>query len=335
MMTPYESLKKNPDYNFLNKQNICLLGYGGSISYGTNLPTSDTDIRGIFTRKAYDIIANKVCDQVEDSKTDTTIYSVEKIFKLMSNCNPNVIELLGLKPEHYLYLDKYGKMILDNTELFLSKIAVFSFGGYANAQLRRLDNKSVRQLVQAEQEQHILNSIKNAYYHFPEMYKGVDSLNLYIDESKHEDYDSEIFIDATMKHYPLRDWLGLWNELKDIAKSYNTLGKRNTRAIEHGKLGKHMMHLVRLYYMAFDILEQKKVITYREAEHDLLMNIRNGNMLDDNSQPTSEFYDLLSYLENRLEYDKNNTSLPEKPNHKKIEELLYDINSDIVKSYLN
>ena len=222
-------IPKEFEEHFLSKQNICLLGYGGSISYGTNLPTSDVDIRGIFTRKPYDILANKTCDQIEDSKTDTTIYSIEKIFKLMANCNPNVIELLGLKPEHYLYVNKYGQMILDNADLFLSKIAVYSFGGYANAQLRRLDNKSVRQLVQSEQEEHILNSIKNAYYHFPETYKELDNLNLYIDKSNHEDYDSEIFIDATMKHYPLRDWLGLWNELKDIAKSYSSLGKRNER----------------------------------------------------------------------------------------------------------
>ena len=50
--------------------------------------------------------------------------------------------------------------------MFLSKKCVQSFGGYANSQLRRLDNKSVRLVGQSERENHILNSIKNAFATF-------------------------------------------------------------------------------------------------------------------------------------------------------------------------
>ena len=78
-----------------------------------------------------------------------------------------------------------------------------------------------------------------------------------------------------------------------------------------------MMHLVRLYYMCFDILENEKVVTYREKEHDLLMDIRNGKYLDENRQPIPEFFEMVDELEKRLEYDAENTSLPEKPDYKK------------------
>lgn len=48
------------------------------------------------------------------------------------------------------------------------------------------------------------------------------------------------------------------------------------------------------------------------------MNIRNGEYLDKNQQPISSFYDLLSELKKRLEYDEKNTSLPETPDYKEL-----------------
>ena len=39
------------------------------------------------------------------------------------------------------------------------------------------------------------------------------------------------------------------------------------------------MHIVRLYYTAFDILEQGKIITRRDKEHEELLAIRNGKYM--------------------------------------------------------
>ena len=93
-----------------------------------------------------------------------------------------------------------------------------------------------------------------------------DSVNLYIGKALKEEYDSEIFMDITLRHYPLRDYKCLWSEMQSIVKSYEKVGKRNQNAIEHGKLGKHMMHLIRLYMMCLDILEKEQIVTYREKE---------------------------------------------------------------------
>ena len=83
--------------------------------------------------------------------------------------------------------------------------------------------------------------------------------------------------------------------------------------------------------MCFDILENEKIVTYREKEHDLLMDIRNGKYLDDNRQPIPEFFEMLDELEKRLEYDKKNTSLPEKPNCKEINEFVASVNERVIK----
>ena len=127
-----DKVYKSPEYNFLRSDarlniNICLLTLGGSHAYGTNVETSDLDVRGIAVNSAREILLGRDFEQVIDNPTDTTIYSLKKMVQLLCQCNPNCIEILGCKPEHYLILDKYGKMLLDNKEKFLSKRCINTF----------------------------------------------------------------------------------------------------------------------------------------------------------------------------------------------------------------
>ena len=328
--TEYEFLRTNKHLN----NNIILLGLGGSYAYGTNIETSDLDVRGCALNSKSEILTNENFEQFVNEITDTTIYSFNKLITLLSNCNPNTIEILGLKPEHYLYISPIGQELLDNKKMFLSKKAINSFGGYAHSQLRRLDNKAARIVNQSEQEKHILNSVNNAMYDLKTRYFPVEednSIDLYIDKAINSDYDTEIFMDINLKHYPLRDYKSMWSEMNSIVKSYSKVGKRNKNAIEHGKLSKHMMHLIRLYLMCLDILEYEEINTYREKDLGLLMDIRNGKYLDSNNQPTNDFFEMVDDFENKLEYAKQNTSLPDKPNYKAINEFVMSVNERIVK----
>lgn len=326
----YEFLKTNEHLG----NNIILIGLGGSYAYGTNTENSDLDIRGCALNTKEEILTNKSFEQLVNEETDTTIYSFNKLVSLLCNVNPNTCELFGLKPEHYLYIHPIGQELLNNAHLFLSKRAAYSFGGYASAQLRSLSNKAVRLVNQEQREKHILNSIMNASHTFSERYFQFDEdcINLYIDKSQQEEYDTEIFMDINLKHYPLRDYKAMWSEMNNIVKDYAKIGKRNKHAIEHGKLGKHMCHLIRLYMMCLDILEKEQIITYRKAEHDLLMDIRNGKYLDSNNQPIPEFYEMVDDYEKKLDYAKLNTSLPDNPDYKKINEFVISVNERVVKN---
>ena len=329
---------KSDNYAFLKEDknlgsNIILLTLGGSHAYGMDKEGSDLDIRGIAINSKEDILLGTDFGQVVETITDTVIYSFNKIIQLLVSNNPNTIEILGCKPEHYLYLPDIGKELLANRKMFLSKICIHSFGGYAGSQLRRMENKAARYIGQAQNEAYILKSISNAKYYFKDRFFPYNDseINLYIDKAVQNGYNSEIFMDINLKHYPLRDWSGMWNEMKAIASSYNKFGKRNEKAASHDKLGKHMAHLIRLYMMCIDILEKEEIITYREDGHGLLMDIRNGKYLDENRQPSSAFYELLDEYEKRLEYAKNNTGLPDKPDYKKIVEFRLYVNERIVK----
>lgn len=323
-------------YDFLRTDknlgsNIILLGLGGSHAYGMNTETSDLDVRGIATNSKRNILIGQDFEQVVEANTDTTIYSFDKIINLLCSCNPNTIEMLGLKPEHYLYLSPEGRALVENRHMFLSKRAIHSFGGYANSQLRRMENKAARYVSQTKMEENILRSIDHAsvdfktkYFYFPE-----DSIKLYVDEAFNSDLDSEIFMDISLSHYPLRDYRSLWNEMNAIVKAYNKFGGRNAKAVAHDKLGKHMAHLVRLYLMCFDILEYGEIVTYREKDHEFLMDIRFGKYLDENKQPIPEFYDIVEQLENHLIYLAQKTNLPDNVNMDEVNDFRMYVNSGV------
>ena len=202
LTTPeYAFLKVHPNLN----DNVVLLGLGGSHAYGTNREDSDVDVRGIATNSATHILTGRDFEQVVDVPTDTVIYSVDKLFKLLCACNPNTIEILGLKPEHYLYKSKIGEMILANKHLFLSKIAIHSFGGYANDQLRRMENKSNAVSTPMKKEEGIVKSIQNAMYTITSKHALMpnDALSIYVDGDEN---NADIFMDVSLTHYPLRDY---------------------------------------------------------------------------------------------------------------------------------
>lgn len=324
----YDFLRNNKNLN----KNIILLGLGGSHSYGTSNENSDIDIRGVATNSKRNILIGEDFEQVVDTNTDTTIYSFNKVIKLLCACNPNIIEMLGLKPEHYIYLSDIGKELIKNKSLFLSKRAIYSFGGYANAQLRRMENKSVRFVNQSQREKYILKSIEYANEDFKRRYYEMpnNAISFYIDKSERDDYDTEIFCDVSLKHYPLRDFKGIFSEVGTVLQSYSKIGKRNEKAIQHNKIGKHMCHLIRLYLMCFDILEKGEINTYRDKEHDFLMKIRNGGYLDDNNQPTKEFYEIVDEYENKFDKLRETTDLPNNVDMNKISDFVEMVNEMVV-----
>ena len=248
----YDKLRNNENV----KNKIVFLTLGGSHAYGTNIESSDIDVRGIILTPINTLLANENIEQVIDNDTDTTLYTINKIFSLLTNCNPNCIEILGCK-EYLIENKKIAKLILDNKKLFLSKVAINSFGGYAKQQVHRLNN----------------------YINYERFYISGD--------------------------------------IKGHNKEYEKRIK---------KMDKHAMHLCRLYLMLFDILEKEEINTYRENDIDFLLSIRNGKYrsYDDTYKP--EFFYMIDKYEDRLEYDKKHTNLPEKPNYKKINEILIEIN---------
>lgn len=322
----YDFLRTNPH---LGKNIVCLC-LGGSHAYGTNIEGSDLDIRGVALNSEEEILLGTDFEQVVDTTTDTTIYSFKKMLKLLSQNNPNTIEMLGLQDWQIIYKTPIWDEVLKNRDAFISKKVINSFGGYANQQLRRLDSKSARNVGQGNIEDYIKGSIKHAEAEISTHYPELEGVNVYTDTAVSEDMERELFIDLTCQHYPLRSLVGRLNEYNNIIKDYSKASHRNENAIAHNKLGKHMMHLVRLYHMCFDILEKGEIITFRAEDHDELMSIRGGIYLNEDSSVKENFYQYVDALEARLKADMETTTLPRDVDYERINAILAEVNRKVI-----
>ena len=324
----------SPTYEFLFsnehlKGRLAFVCVGGSHAYGTNVATSDLDLRGCALNSASDILGLTNFEQVVDSATDTTVFAFNKLVHLLMGCNPNVVEMLGCRPEHYLIMSDIGQEMIANRHMFLSQRAAYTFGGYAFSQLRRLENAIARdKLSQDKKEIHVRNSIDKVITNFNKEERPSSSVSYHLEvgDAVHDEFDKETFITVNLEHYPVRDLKALINDINNVIRDYeNDLHGRN-RKKDDLHLNKHAMHLVRLYLMCIDILEQEEIITYREKDRALLMDIRGGKFQHEDGTFDSAFFDLVDTLSKRMDYAKENTSLPHSPNMKKIEAFVMDVN---------
>lgn len=328
-------LLERPEYNFLRTdphlgKHIIFLTYGGSYAYGTNVEDSDIDIRGCTLNSRADLLGMGDFVQAVDAGTDTTIYAFNKLLTLLISCNPNTIELLGCKPEHYLVLTPIGRQLLGQRKMFLSRRAAISFGGYANQQLRRLENALAHDAYPAKvKERHIMGSCENTIFTFSERYRSFTPEQIRLSVAN-VDGSPQVVADIRMEQVPLRTLTGMVSELVEITRNYDKIHHRNKKK-DDAHLNKHAMHLVRLYLMCLDILEKEEIVTYRAADHNLLMDIRNGRYQKEDHTFNSAFYDLLNGLEKRLDYAKEHTSLPEVPDLARIEAFQMEVNERVVR----
>lgn len=344
-MLNFEALLEKEEYSFLKEnrflgENIGLLAYGGSIAYGTNTPESDIDIRGMAVNNTKQLFnLENDFEQVVDIDTDTTIYSLNKMVKLLLSCNPNTIEILGCKPEHYLYINKYGEKLLQHKKDFLSIKAIDSFGGYASQQYNRLehgllgngdnDDKKLLMLKHSiERDIEAFNAKHSDLHMNLELQRvSTEEFNaIYNNRTVSDDVSNEhLLVNGSFVNVPVTDFKTIISEIHKIQSEYGNINKRNTKKTDK-KLAKHMMHLIRLYLMGTDLNSKGEIQTYREAEHDLLMDIRNGKyMTGDGMRVRPEFYELLEDIQNKYQYSLKNTVLPERANYEALSEMMLGI----------
>lgn len=125
---------------FLTNKYKIFTGYAGSLSYGTNLPTSDVDVRGIFCADPINIRTpffpiREVDDGAEE---DTKLYELSHFMKLCLACNPNIIEMLWVDESDIISRSPGYDLLRDNRAALLSSKIAFTTSGYAMAQLKRI-----------------------------------------------------------------------------------------------------------------------------------------------------------------------------------------------------
>lgn len=297
------------------RDRTCYLAIHGSRAYGTALPESDTDYRGVCVAPPeYYLGALSHFEQAESKDPDFTVFDIKKFVHLASQCNPNVIEILFVDPSDRLQVSPLGEKLLDMRDLFLTKRVRHTFSGYAHSQMRRIRehrdwllHPPAHQPTRGEFglpestliPQNQLSAAEAAIKAKLDSWSAdfMDDLPMATRQAisnKMAEHLAEIGVSMNEELWPgAARTLGLSDnfiELLAREKRY-TAAKRNWTAYEtwkkernparaaleakYGFDGKHAGHLYRLMSMAREILETGQV-NVRRPDADVILSIRAG-----------------------------------------------------------
>lgn len=335
------------------RDNMLVKHFAGSLAYGTNLPTSDVDYRGVFSGDPVNVrtpfYTVRECEDVNEE--DTKLYELSHFMKLCLDCNPNIIETLWVDDKDIVFRTPAYELLRENRDKLLSSKIAFTTSGYAIAQLKRIrgHNKWINnpQSVTKPQQKDFVSLVQwfGNDKMMPRDFKldqvrdnfrlvpfGGETYGLYLAHGKQTFSD-----DGSLNHQfdGVREDLETpqavikfnkdeWRLACDKHEHYWTWKKnrnetRSELEHEHGYDTKHAMHLVRLLRMGVESLRDGEIVVNRPDAQELL-DIRNGSMTYEEVVAYAEVMD----KEVREVWYKK-TSLPKKPDIKFAAQLLMDV----------
>jgi len=339
----------------LLEKNLIVKHYAGSHAYGTALPSSDTDFRGIFCADPINLLTPfyPVREVTDKDEEDTKFYELAHFMKLCLDCNPNVIESIWVDEEDVVFdSTAYQKLRAHRHDFLSSKIA-FTTTGYATAQIKRIkghnrwlfnpqpeqcpNQKDFVSLVQWFGADRVMprdfNLDRVKYGHFLVPYGG-DIFGVYEwlgrqtytenDGSLKTQYDFGERHELDAPRCIVKFNRSEWNQAKDNWTNYWTWKKnrniaRNELEEEYGYDTKHGMHCVRLMRMGLEALRDGEILVKRPDAEELLA-IRNGAW---------SYEEMVKYAEDMDNEIRNvwykKTDLPKKPDIKLAANVLMEV----------
>lgn len=338
------------------RNNDCILleCISGSRSYGLQVATSDTDIKGVFILPRQQFYGLGEVEQVSNESNDIVFYELKRFFELLARNNPNILELLGTPEDCVLY--RHPLMNDLKPELFLSKLCRGSFADYAYSQIKKARglNKKIHKPLDRERKSILdfCNVIVDnetipllqwlAEKNLDQSRCGLAALNhmrdmyvLFYNESgafrykgiMHKESSNDVALSSIPKGEQHLSYLhfnkdGYSIYCKDYKEYWEWVEKRNDaryeNTLQHGKNydAKNMMHVFRLLDMAEEIATGKGIVV-RRPNREFLLSVRKGDF---------EYDELVKNAEERIEKINDlfeRSDLPEAPDVGLLSEMLW------------
>jgi predicted nucleotidyltransferase len=339
-------------------QHLLLKCISGSKAYNLQVPTSDTDLKGIFVLPKNELYGLTFTEQVSNETNDEAYFEIRRFIDLLTKNNPNILELLSSPADSILY--RHPLMQLIRPEDFLSKLCFDTFAGYAKMQIKKARglNKKINRPFEKERktvtdfcyvlkgntsislndwlQQNALTQEDCGLVNLPHFRDGYllytqqqistgEKLQGIISGDNANDVQlSSIpkgIAPAAIMHFN-KDGYSVY--CREYNEYWQWVNKRNEaryqNTLSHGKNydAKNMMHTFRLLNMAEEIAVHKQVRVHRH-DREFLLSIRKGEY---------EYDDLLKMAEEKLAHIEivyHQCDLPDAPDVEKAEALLIEI----------
>lgn len=335
----------------LIEKNLIVKHYAGSRAYGTALPTSDTDFRGVFVGEPYNVRTPFfIVEEVDDSREqDTKIYELAQFVKLVVDCNPNVVETLWVDERDVVHSTPAYELLRAHAPKLLSSKIAFTTSGYALAQLKRI--KGHNKWINNPQEetppkQTDFVSLVHNFTHdkvfkvrledFYDDHRLVpfsgDTFGLYVAKG-YQTFSDDFTLNTTFEgdshelgvplyvvKFNKTEYLAAkerWHQYWTWKKNRNAA--RSELEEKYGYDTKHAMHLVRLLRMGVEALTEGKLYVRRPDAEELL-SIRSGSWT---YEQIVEYAERMDKMVREELY--TTTKLPKKPDIHMAAQLVLDI----------
>lgn len=329
---------------------ILVKHYAGSLAYGTNVSTSDTDFRGIFVGERSEISTpfGKITEWADPNEEDTKLFELNFFIELACSNNPNILETLFVdRKDIILHTPEYD-YLREHRNLFLTKKIAFTTSAYAIQELHKMKshNKFINQeqqdkpkqtnflsLIQNFTSEKIMNNNLNFEERFKTDYKlvhyGSDIYGL-IKSPGSTPFNFEYNLNRQKPEREEQPLLILkfqkeaYEQAKVKYKAYLAWSenrKNTVRNLIQEKFGydtKNAMHLVRLMRIGFECITQGEYIVKRPDAKELL-DIRDGAWSYDRLK------DYALQMDEKIKNAVEISNLPENPDYESIKKVIIDI----------
>lgn len=303
----------------------------GSHLYGTNNPDSDIDYLGVFIPSYFNYLTSreyiKELDLSIKSKQnngkndkdaiDRKFYSYANFIHLLTENNPNILEMVFVNKDNIISIDEFGQNLLNNKHLFPHKGLVKRFIGYSNQQSHKMEIKTdkynemniilaylemvdpkkiVAELQYDDEFIKVLNKCETQEIKQDNKLKKVIRLS--------EDYLTIGDINIPMNVY-------IKNAKDRIKTRLSVATNRNELISKYGYDCKFGAHLVRLLIEGRDFLKYGE-IQFPLRDREMILDIRNGK------HTVQDIFDFRDNLLLEIAELEKTSKLPDAPDMKKI-----------------
>jgi hypothetical protein len=243
---------------------LVVLALMGSHSHGTYLPpeepeaVDDVDLLGFVVPPLPFHLGLPRWEhwRLQVDELDVVLYSLEKAVRLLLKSNPNIIGLLWLRDEEYVYRHPTFERLRARRDIFSSQAAAEAFAGYAYAQLKRMEAFNLERMAEYEALSRLIR--------------------------QHGPPAEVLEADAAKLRYIVANWgldLDTLNRFRKVHRDYFSgyMGEKRKAMVRKYQYDvKNAAHLIRLLRMGTEFLEAGRLQVYRTTDAAELKQIKRG-----------------------------------------------------------
>lgn len=317
--------------------NHILLTEFGSIVYGTNLPTSDTDYKSIFIPEPRDILLQRAPRTINQTTkldknsrntsddVDTEHFSAHEYLKLLCEGQSVALDMLYTPKEWYKKSNYIWEAIVADKEKFLSRDTI-KYISYARHQAAKYGIKGTR-VAAMRTMLDMLNAcpvhhVKLSDLIFIQQRELPPSEHISIVEINGPKGLPEPHLQVCGRKIPFHARVDY--AIKCFQKIFDEYGARALLAEKNEGIDwKATMHAVRVCHQGKELLTTGH-ITFPRPEAPLLLQIRKGEL------PYAQVAELIENGLEELEKIKLTSTLPDKPDYEYANDFIEEIYRDAV-----